>query len=165
MAGRTRSSGHRDGFFVAFRSPDRPLAAFSGRESHGKSRKVTESQMAVSGCAIFVAGKFSERLSAGPSSPTRSPCRSTQTHKRPETISRFWEAPEAVRLHLSGRDRHWRVWTFATKGQTIHVHRGDEMPQCGTPDARDHLSSGQKSLRKGPHIFTPTARRASWRKA
>ena len=37
VAGRSRSSGHRDGFFVALRSPDRPLAAFSSRESHGKS--------------------------------------------------------------------------------------------------------------------------------
>ena len=37
VAVRTRSSGHRDGFLAAFRFPDRPLAAFSDRESQVRS--------------------------------------------------------------------------------------------------------------------------------
>ena len=120
MAGRTRSSGHRDGFFVAYRSPDRPLAAFSIRESHAKSRKVTESQMPVSGCAIFVAGKFSERLSAGPSSPTRSPCRSTQTQNG--------------RKRYPGSGKHLRRFGFICPGET-------GTGGCGHLPQKDKLST------------------------
>lgn len=37
VAVRTRSSGHRDGFLAAFRSPDRPLAVFPDRVSQVRS--------------------------------------------------------------------------------------------------------------------------------